>query len=124
MDFIEKINAVILGYKENGNSVKKISDGNHTFEDYINMRNNLFIALCNAYPDISWKAKRHFDEENDPMFNGDFIAGIDTPEGTISFHLKLEYWEQLNVQEISNSPKYDGYGKDDVYKRIKSLNRK
>lgn len=124
MDVIENINLMIKGYRDTGKSVKKISDGNHTFEDYINMRNNLFVALCNAYPDMCWKSRKHFDEENDPMFNGDFIAGINTPDGVVTFHLKLEYWDELNVKEIDNSPKYDGYDNKDIIKRVKSLKRK
>ena len=121
MKKIEEINDFILENRNNGKSVKEVSDGFHTFRDYIEMRNELFVALCNAYPDISWKSKRHYDEENDSMYNGDFIAGINTPAGMISFHLKLEYWDELLVDEIDRSPYYDGYTYEDVKLRIKSL---
>lgn len=121
---IEEINLEIIELKKNGQSVKEISDGHHTFEDYIDMRNRLYIALCEAHYDKSWKSRRHYDEENDPMFNDDFIAGINTPKGVITFHLKMKYWDELNVCEIYNAPKYDGYTEEDVKERIKSLYRR
>ena len=124
MDSIENINKRILEIKQNSESVKNISDGNHTFGEYIDMRNQLFIALCNAYPEISWKSRNHYDEENDPMFNGDFIAGINAPTGVITFHLKMKLWDDLSVEEIKRAPKYDYYTEEDVKVRIKSLKRK
>jgi len=122
MKTIEEINQNIIELRRNGQSVKKISDSYHTFGDYIDMRNIYFIALCNAYPELSWKSKKHFDEENDPMFEGDFIAGIFTPDGPITQHLKLKFWDELSVQEIERAPQYDGYTEEDVKIRIKSLN--
>ena len=110
---------------KNNKSTKDVSDGHHTLKEYLDMRNIYFIALCNAYPEFSWKSKKHYDEENDPIsnFNGDFIAGINTPSGTISQHLKLEYWDELNVPIIENAPKYDNYTEEDVKIRIKSLRK-
>lgn len=120
---IEEINAAIKELRKDGQSVKKVSDGYHTFGDYTDMRNEYLIALCNAYPEISWKTKKHFDEENDPMFNGDFLAGINTPAGQISQHLKLKFWELLKVPEIERGPKYDGYTEEDVKERLHSLGK-
>lgn len=122
MKSIEEINKYIEELKANNYSVKSISDTHHTFGDYIEMRNVLFIALCNAYKDISWKSKRHYNEEYDPMYNDDFIAGINTPDGVVAFHLKMKYWDLLDVMEITSSPEYDGYTYDDVINRINSLN--
>ena len=118
---VEDINNEIKVLRSQGKSVKKISDGYHTFEDYTDDRNLYFMALCEAYYDISWKSRKHFDEENDPMFDGDFIAGINTPSGVITQHIKMKYWDELNVREIDNSPKYDGYTREDVRERVKSL---
>ena len=121
---IDDIYAEILKNKKNGQSVKGVSDGYHTIEEYVDIRNHLFVALCNSNPNISWKSKKHFDEENDPIFNVCFIAGIDTEEGSITFHLKLKFWDELEVREIDKAPKYDGYTTDTVKKRIKSLYRR
>ena len=124
MKNIDEINKDILELRKNNQSIEDISDGHHTFGDYLDMRNHYFIALCNAYAQISWKSKKHFDEENDPMFDGDFIAGINTPSGPITQHLKMKFWDDLHVPEIEKAPRYDGYTEDDVKIRIKSLNGK
>ena len=123
MENIYDINKAIQELKNMNQNIKDVSDGHHTFGDYIDMRNNLFIALCNAYSDISWKSKKHYDEENDPMFNGDFIAGINSDTGMITFHLKMKYWYDLDVKELDRAPEYDGYTEEDVKARIKSLTR-
>ena len=117
----EEINTEIKERRKYKQSVKETSDGYHTFGDYVDMRTHLFIALCNAHRDKAWKSRKHFDEENDPMFDGDFIAGINAPSGVITFHLKMKYWDELDVQEIDRGPKYDGYTDEDVKMRIKSL---
>ena len=122
MQNIYDINKAIQEIKMANQSVKDVSDGHHTFGEYIDMRNSLFIALCNVYSDISWKSKKHYDEENDPMFNGDFIAGINSDTGIITFHLKMKYWDDLNIKELDRAPQYDKYNYEDVKVRIKSLN--
>lgn len=57
------------------------------------------------------------------MFNGDFIAGINTPKGIASYHIKLEYWDLFDISEIDRAPKYDNYSPEDVIKRILSLSK-
>ena len=121
---IQELNNLIQQEKREGNiSVKEISDGHHTFgELYVN-RLILFCTLCNCFPDLSWKSKKHFDNQNDPMFEGDFIAGINTPEGIATYHFKLEYWDYFDVSEIDNAPKYDDYNNEAVLDRILSLSK-
>ena len=80
--------------------------------------------MCNLFPDISWKSRKQYDEENDPMFSGDFIAGINTPEGIATYHIKLQYWDLFNVPELERAPRYDNYSNEEVLKRILSLNKK
>ena len=72
MKTIEEINQNIIELRRNGQSVKKISDGYHTFGDYIDMRNIYFIALCNAYPELSWKSKKLSVQEIEraPQYDG------------------------------------------------------
>lgn len=120
---IDEINNAIKELKNAGVSVNEISDGYHTIGDYKDMRNFWFIATLNSNPNISWKARKHFDEENDPMFGGDFIAGIMTPEGIATQHLKMKYWDDLHVKELDRAPKYEGYTEEDVKIRIKSIKR-
>ena len=101
MKTVEEINDEIRELKESGQSVKGISDTHHTFKQCYDIRDTYFKALCHAYPYLAWKSKKHFDEKNDPIsnFNGCFIVGINTPQGTISRHVKLEHWDEFEVQE-------------------------
>lgn len=123
MSKIEEINNLILLNKENGDiSTKEISDGHHTFGELYKNRIILFCTLCNLLPDLSWKSKKHFDEENDPMFDDSFIAGINTPSGIATYHVKLKYWNLFNIKELERAPKYDLYSNEEVLERILSLN--
>lgn len=123
---IEEINEDIINRRENGQSVKDVSDKYHTFKNYTDVRNAWCMGLLTERPDIAWKSLRHYDEENDPIssFNGDFIAGINTPKGPVAQHMKLEHWDSLVVPELDHAPKYDGYSMDDSIERIKSLYEK
>ena len=124
MDKISEINELIKTYNKNGIiSSKDISDGCHTFRELYIQRLIMFCTICNSYPTLSWKSRKHFDEEHDPMYNGDFIAGINTPEGVASYHIKLEYWDLFDIPEIERAPKYDNYTPDDVMNRILSLSK-
>ena len=58
------------------------------------------------------------------MFPGSFIAGINTPEGIATYHIKLQYWDLFNIPELEKAPKYDNYDNNEVLKRILSLKRK
>ena len=105
-------------------STKDISDHHHTFGELYTNIIILFCTLCNLLPDISWKSKKHYDEENYPIFSGDFIAGINTPKGIATYHIKLQYWDLFDVSELERAPKYDNYGNEEVLKRILSLKKK
>ena len=120
---VEEINEEIMKLRKANQNIKGISDGYHTFKDYIEVINIYFIQLLNAYPDISWKSKNYFDEESDTMLNEEFIAGINTPDGIIVKHLKMYYWDEVNVEEIDRVPQYDRYTEDEVKFRIKSLGK-
>lgn len=124
MPRIEDINSLIIEGKFSGEiSTKEISDGRHTFGELYGHRIALFCALCNLLPEISWKSKKHFDDENDPMFDGNFIAGINTPDGIVTYHIKLKYWEKFCIPELERAPKYDGYDSFDVIERVYSLSK-
>lgn len=123
MSNIDKINEEILNLKKSGLGVKKISDGNHTFADLYFQRMSLISVICSCYPELSWKSKKHSDEENDPMFNGCFIVGINTPNGIATYHFKLEYWDEFSIKELKHAPKYDGYSQEEVLSRVMSLRK-
>ena len=122
MSKIDDINSLILESKISGEiSTKDISDVYHTFRELYKHRTILFAIVCNAYPEISWKSKKHFEEETDPMFNDDFIAGINTPKGPATYHMKLEYWNLFNIPEIERAYPYDGHNSDEDLNRLLSL---
>lgn len=99
---------------------RKISDGYHTFDDLYNHRHHLFIALMVSNPSISWRSLYH---EDGTMFSPDwFIAGINLPTGTISYHLPMSLWAMLNNQPIETrrtAPKWDGHAFDDIFGRLR-----
>jgi len=47
----------------------------------------LFVILIQSY---LGNQKKHFNEENVPMFNGCFIVGINTPEGVATYHFIIK----------------------------------
>lgn len=122
MDKITEINNLIQDKIKSANlSIKDISDGHHTFRELYEQRLVLFCTICNLFPDLSWKSKKHFNNETDPIFDDDFIAGINTLKGVASYHIKLEYWDLFNIPEIERAPEYDFYSNDEVLERILSL---
>jgi hypothetical protein len=118
----ENINAIIASMKDSKIlDTKKVSDKWHTFGELYIQRLYLFSIICSQNKDIAWKSKKHFDEENDPMFDGDFIVGLNTPKGPASYHFKMDFWDLFDVQEIPNSPRYDGYTPQQALERFRSI---
>ena len=68
MSKFDDINRLIIESKLSGGIFKKeISDRHHTFCELYRHRIILFCTLCNLL--LEENQKKHFDEENDPMFN-------------------------------------------------------
>ena len=95
----------------------KISDGYHTFDELYYHRMILFSIICNTYPSKAWKSKMHADGT---MYPGYFIAGIDTPSGTYSYHCELKYWDKFNVKHLLIAQEWDGHQPGDI-ERLESL---
>ena len=94
----------------------KVSDGHHTFDELYEHRMLLFIALAEAYPELSWKSKLHADGT---MYDGWFIAGMNLPTGNITYHIKLRLWDLLKVKEYDVAQPWDGHTSNDVELRLK-----
>ena len=110
--------AILLKFNMD-NDPGSISDGYHTFDELYHHRAILFATLCNTYPMDSWKSKQHDDPVNNPMYEGMFIVGINTPRGQATYHYDIEpYWNMFNVQELEYAPKYDGHTPTDAINRI------
>jgi hypothetical protein len=84
----------------------RVSDGYHTFDELYEHRCVLFIAFANYNPGIGWKSKVHDDGKG---CDGWFIAGLNLPNGTISYHLPMRMWRLLDVPELDRAPKWDGH---------------
>ena len=100
----------------------EFSDGYHTFNQLYHQRAVLFATIVNQNPDISWKSFKHSDGEYCFRKNGNwFIVGIDTPEGSYTYHYSKEYWDMFKCKELECGKEWDGHTEEDVT-RLLSLN--
>jgi hypothetical protein len=89
------------------------SDGYHTFDGLYAQRRVLFATLCNLFKESSWKSLRH--EDGELCFGGDwFIVGIDTPEGSYTYHYRVEYWDMFKCPVLEVGKEWDGHTDKDV----------
>ena len=135
MDSIKKI-YVLRGMDNNNNELRKIiceianindigdlSDGYHTFNQLYHQRAVLFATIVNQNKDISWKSFKHSDGKY--CFDSDgewFIVGIDTPEGSYTYHYEKSYWDMFKCQELECGKEWDGHTEEDVT-RLLSLEK-
>ena len=93
----------------------EVSDGYHTFNQLYHQRAVLFATIVNEHPSISWKSFKHsdghycFDEDGEM-----FIVGIDTPEGSYTYHYHKKYWDLFKCQELECGKEWDGHTEKDV----------
>ncbi len=100
--------------------IGEVSDGFHTFNSLYEQRMILFAALVKAYKDKAWKSDRH--EDGEYCFGGGwFIVGIDTPEGSYTYHYKNEYWDLFDCIILSRAKHWDGHTEADAEARLMSL---
>lgn len=90
-----------------------LSDGYHTFNDLYYQRMMLFAALVKQNKDKSWKSYRH--EDGELCFGGGwFIVGIDTPEGSYTYHYETKDFDLFNCEELPVAKHWDGHTELDV----------
>jgi hypothetical protein len=94
----------------------EISDGYHTFNELYEHRHALFSVICATFN--GWKARLHADGT---MFDGWFIAGVETPQGQATYHLPLSWWSKFKCRELERAPEWDGHTPADVVNRIQLL---
>lgn len=90
-----------------------LSDGFHTFNGLYYQRLILFAALVKTYKDKAWKSWRHEDSEI-PFGGGWFIVGIDTPEGSYTYHYEAKDWNLFDCEELPVGKHWDGHTEEDV----------
>lgn len=97
-EFLSDPNCMETVEKEN---MGEVSDGYHTFNQLYHRRAVLFAALVKQNKDKAWKSFKHsdgkycFDEDGEM-----FIVGIDTPEGSYTYHYHKKYWNMFDCQEL------------------------
>lgn len=97
----------------------EVSDGYHTFNELYAHRVRLFSTLMNAFPKQAWWSFQHHDGE---QWEGWVLAGIDTPEGPVTYHLPESEIENLpQGTEIEFGKEWDGHTADDVLSRLLTI---
>ena len=100
--------------------IGELSDGFHTFNGLYEQRMILFAALVKAYKDKAWKSYRH--EDGECCFGGGwFIVGIDTPEGSYTYHYENKYWDMFDCVDLPRAKHWDGHTEADAETRLMSL---
>ena len=100
--------------------IGEISDGFHTFNSLYEQRMILFATLVKAYKDRSWKSYRH--EDGEYCFGGGwFVVGIDTPEGSYTYHYENKYWGMFDCIDLPRAKHWDGHTEVDAETRLMSL---
>ena len=98
-----------------------VSDGYHTFNQLYYQRMILFAALVKQNRDKAWKSLRH--EDGELCFGGGwFIVGIDTPEGSYTYHYEDKYFDLFDCETLDHGKHWDGHTAKDVT-RLLSLNQ-
>ena len=93
--------------------IGEMSDGYHTFNGLYYQRMVLFAALVNAHKDKAWKSWKH--EDGNPCFDGGwFIVGIDTPQGSYTYHYEAKDFDLFDCEELPVAKHWDGHTEKDV----------
>ena len=95
-----------------------ISDGYHTFGELYAHRRALMLVLMRSHPGDSFRTRQHHPDD-DPMFPGHFMIGIDSPAGPIRYHVGDAHWSLFDfAATIPHAPKWDGAGPDATVERL------
>ena len=77
------------------------------------------ITIQQYYKDKAWKSWKH--EDGELCFGGGwFVVGIDTPEGTYTYHYKAKDWDRFDCAALEKAKHWDGHTDADV-ERLFSL---
>jgi len=107
----ERINAIceVAGVAE----IDDLSDGFHTFRQLYYQRMMLFATIVKQNKKKAWKSLRH--EDGELCFGGGwFIVGIDTPEGSYTYHYENMYFDLFDCEILDYGKHWDGHTEKDV----------
>jgi hypothetical protein len=95
--------------------VGELSDGYHTFNQLYHQRAVLFACIVRQNKNKAWKSFKHSDGKYCFDSNGEwFIVGVDTPQGSYTYHYAKEYWDMFDCQELECGKEWDGHTEEDV----------
>ena len=93
--------------------IDDLSDGFHTFRQLYCQRMMLFATIVRQNREKAWKSLRH--EDGEPCFGGGwFIVGIDTPEGSYTYHYEDNFYSLFDCEELECAKHWDGHTEKDV----------
>lgn len=97
------------------NDMGEVSDGYHTFNQLYHQRAVLFATIVKQNKEKAWKSWKHgngrfcFDSNKEW-----FIVGVDTPEGSYTYHYEKKYWDMFDCVELEHGKFWDGHTEEDV----------
>lgn len=93
--------------------IEDVSDGFHTFRQLYYQRMMLFATIVKQNRNRAWKSLRH--EDGNLCFGGGwFIVGIDTPEGSYTYHYEDNFYSMFDCDELECAKHWDGHTEKDV----------
>ena len=93
--------------------IDDVSDGFHTFKELYYQRMMLFATIVKQNKDKAWKSLRH--EDGELCFGGGwFIVGVDTPEGSYTYHYEDNFYSLFDCIELERGKHWDGHTDKDV----------
>ena len=97
----------------NVDDIDDVSDGFHTFRQLYYQRMVLFATIVKQNRGRAWKSLRH--EDGEFCFGGGwFIVGIDTSEGSYTYHYENNYFSLFDCEELECGKHWDGHTEKDV----------
>ena len=98
-------------------NIEDLSDGFHTFKQLYFQRMMLFAVIVKQNKDKAWKSLRH--EDGELCFGGGwFIVGVDTPEGSYTYHYEAKYFDLFDCDILDYSKHWDGHTEKDVMRLL------
>ncbi len=98
-----------------------VSDGYHTFGELYQHRCLLWAWIVSAIGGGSSAGFKTRKDNNGAEWEGWFIAGLNTTDGQITYHLPIAMWDLVHAQEIERNDRYDGHTSADVVRRITAI---
>jgi hypothetical protein len=94
------------------------SDGHHTFAELYRHRTALLAAFARDHLYQGWRTKEHHPDDS-PMFAGYFLVQLDLPTGPVSYHVRLEHWDDFAaLRTLPHAPRWEGHTPNDVVRSL------